>query len=241
MSREGRTCPPRSPSPIARGRTARTVTRQRLSGERGLVEDGLVPRDDAVRGHDLPCADDDDVARPELVDADLLDRAARVAMGRRAERARRGDGAHVARARPPTPRARRLPTSSGRRSPPRGTGRARGPRRSRRARSHRPRRRRGEASARWRRRGGRGRRPPRQPTRGRRPTRFPPSQRTAPATIDPSATTGSPLSRSCRTCSGTKAVSSMATSSWRRCEAAAGRPGCGRRPRRPRREGRSPG
>ena len=38
-------------------------------------------RDDAVRRHDLACADDDDVARPELVDADLLDRAARVAMG----------------------------------------------------------------------------------------------------------------------------------------------------------------
>ena len=40
-----------------------------------------MPRYDAVRGHDLPCADDDHVARPELFDADLLDRAASVAMG----------------------------------------------------------------------------------------------------------------------------------------------------------------
>ena len=47
----------------------------------------------------------------------------------------------------------------------------------------------------------------------------PVSQRAPPTTIDPSAMTGSPRSRSCCTCSGRKLGSAIATSSWRRCEA----------------------
>ena len=82
---------------------------QRLSGQRGLVENGLAADDDAVRGHDLARAHRDDVAGPELVDADLRRprrstyrcaiRGARLTRRRRSRRAR--PAAHASSAAPP--------------------------------------------------------------------------------------------------------------------------------------------
>ena len=50
--------------------------RHRFPGQRRLVDDGFAVRDHAVDGDDLACANDDDVAGVDLVDVDLLDRAA---------------------------------------------------------------------------------------------------------------------------------------------------------------------
>ena len=50
--------------------------RQRLAGQRARVDDGLRARRRAVDGDDLAGAHDHDVARPDLVDRDLLDAVA---------------------------------------------------------------------------------------------------------------------------------------------------------------------
>jgi hypothetical protein len=66
--------------PAANGAAAAVGGRKRLAGERGLVDDRLAGRDDAVNRDHLAGAHDDDFARGDLVDRHLVDARAAAAV-----------------------------------------------------------------------------------------------------------------------------------------------------------------
>ena len=212
--------------------------RHRLAGERRLVHDGLDADDDAVCRHDLAGTHRDDVPGAQLVDADLHHGVARVPVGdvaapaRRAARSSRRarPAAHASSAAPPdiisatiaaaryspSARAQTIATSAIASTPT-----------SRRRSDCAVETTSGTSTI----------AAPAAQTALPQPS-SPVSQSAPPTTIEPSAITGSPLSRSCRACSGTKAALPMATSSSRRSGARAAPRARARRPRPPGPEGR---